>query len=48
MKAAACMVCKQRIAKHSCVKCGSLVCENCYDASTGLCIACRRGKFLKK
>lgn len=48
MKAAACGVCKQRIAKYSCVKCGSLVCENCYDAATGFCIACKRGKVFKK
>ena len=48
MKAAACSVCKQRVATHSCIKCGSLVCEVCYDAVTGLCVACRRGKFLKK
>ncbi|MFH1332480.1 MAG: hypothetical protein ABIH63_04325 [archaeon] len=48
MKAAACMVCKQRIAKYTCIKCGSLVCDICYDRDSGMCIACKRGKVFKK
>lgn len=48
MRPAACGLCKQRIATNTCIKCGSSVCERCFDNVTGLCVACRRGKFFKK
>lgn len=43
-----CQVCGKKIANNVCKKCGRSVCEDHYDASTGICVACRQGKTVLK
>ena len=37
---ALCEICRAKEARHRCRLCGRLVCEDHYDARTGLCAAC--------
>jgi len=39
-----CMVCGKMGTMHSCMLCGSLVCELHYDPETGLCTECKKGR----
>lgn len=38
-----CQVCEHARADHQCDRCGSLVCEDHYEAERGLCVTCSPG-----
>ncbi|MFA5887583.1 MAG: B-box zinc finger protein [Candidatus Nanoarchaeia archaeon] len=35
-----CNICGKKLGKFTCMKCGRLVCEDCFDVSKGLCKGC--------
>ncbi|HLC98654.1 MAG TPA: hypothetical protein VJC00_01475 [Candidatus Nanoarchaeia archaeon] len=39
-----CMVCERKPGVYTCSMCGRVVCSEHYDASTGMCTACRLRK----
>ena len=43
-KAGICHICENNIAKYSCISCGKLVCEDCFDKIKNICINCKIGK----
>lgn len=38
-----CQICEAARADHRCARCGSLVCEDHYDADHGVCVDCGDG-----
>ena len=41
-----CMICGRPNARYTCRLCGRIVCNNCYDFSNGICVACK-GRMIK-
>lgn len=39
-----CMVCNRNISKHSCIRCGALVCDDCFSKKRNLCVGCITGR----
>ncbi|WP_157209627.1 hypothetical protein [Methanosalsum zhilinae] len=39
-----CTICGKTARLNSCMICGRLVCSDCMDARTGLCIRCSHGR----
>lgn len=35
-----CQVCESREAKHTCTQCGTAVCDEHFDRTSGLCVRC--------
>ncbi|HHF59116.1 MAG TPA: orotate phosphoribosyltransferase [Thermoplasmatales archaeon] len=41
-----CSVCGRPGARYTCMLCGRLVCERCYDPVHRICVVCKRSKTL--
>lgn len=39
-----CDICQKKIAKHTCKNCGRRVCDDHYDAKSGWCTSCSKGR----
>ena len=39
-----CSICGKPGANFTCSLCGRLVCSNCFDVNSGVCVSCKMGK----
>ena len=41
-----CQICESARARHSCARCGALVCEDHYEPERGMCMDCAKASGL--
>ncbi|MDD4878090.1 MAG: B-box zinc finger protein [Candidatus Nanoarchaeia archaeon] len=39
-RAMPCAICGKKLGRFACIKCGRLVCGECFDSATGICKGC--------